>query len=364
MKITRLRTTLVQIPFEPPIGVGFAQFRTGGCVLVFLESDQGAVGEGLVFSLNGNRLTVLDAMVKSLEPLVVGINPGMSGAFSLRAAADLRNVGTSGMATLALAGLECALLDLRAKLANSSVARLLGACHTALPVYHSSELWVSHSIDALQNAAAAHLENGFRAMKMRLKCDPADPAADVARVRAIRDVIGPDVPLMADANQKLGEAQAIRLGRMLEEFELTWFEEPVAAHDHAAEARIAAALDTPIASGESVFGSRGVIEMLRLRSVDVLMPDLLRMGGPTEFMKAATLAEAHGTPVSNHTYPEMSIGLLAAIPNVNFLEYMPWVSPIYREKIELDAQGRAVVPDRPGFGFSFDPAKVKKFAVA
>jgi L-alanine-DL-glutamate epimerase-like enolase superfamily enzyme len=364
MKITRLRTMLVQIPFDPPIGVGFAQFRTGGCVLVFLESDQGAVGEGLVFSLNGNRLAVLDAMVKSLEPLVVGIDPHMSGAFSLRAAADLRNVGTSGIATLALAGIECALLDLRAKLADLSVARLLGACRTALPVYHSSELWVSKSIDELQNAAAAHLEKGFRAMKMRLKCDPADLGADVVRVRAVRDVIGPDVALMADANQKLSEPQALRLGRMLEEFELAWLEEPVVAHNHAAEARIAAALDTPIASGESVFGSRGVVEMLRLRSVDVLMPDLLRMGGPGEFMKAASLAAAHDTPVSNHTYPEMSIGLMAAVPNANILEYMDWVSPIYREAIELDGEGRAVVPDRPGWGFSFDPAAIKKFAAA
>jgi L-alanine-DL-glutamate epimerase-like enolase superfamily enzyme len=94
------------------------------------------------------------------------------------------------------------------------------------------------------------------------------------------------------------------------------------------------------------------------------MPDLLRMGGPSEFMKAAVLADAFDIPVPNHTYPEMSIGLLAAIPNANFLECMPWVSAVYQQRIELDGQGRAVVPDRPGWGFDFDPAVIKRYAVA
>ena len=198
-------------------------------------------------------------------------------------------------------------------------------------------------------------------MKMRLI---GDHHKDPARVRAVREAIGPDIALMADANQKLTVAAAIRLGRMLEEFDLTWLEEPVVAHDHAGEAAVAAALDTPIASGESVYTSRGVLEMLERRSVDVLMPDVLRMGGPTEFFKAATLAEAFGVPVSPHTYPEMSISLLAAIPNASFLEYMPWVSPIYKEQLELDGKGEAVVPERPGWGFSFDPAAIAKFSVA
>jgi L-alanine-DL-glutamate epimerase-like enolase superfamily enzyme len=168
---------------------------------------------------------------------------------------------------------------------------------------------------------------------------------------------------MADANQKLTVPDAIRLGRMLEEFNLTWFEEPVAAHNHAGEAEIAAALDIPIASGESVYTSRGAFEMLRQGSCDVLMPDLLRMGGPSEFLKAAALAEAYNIPVSNHTYPEMSISLLAAIPNVNFLEYMPWVSAVYKQRIELDTEGRAIVPDRPGWGFDFDPAVISAYSL-
>ena len=102
--------------------------------------------------------------------------------------------------------------------------------------------------------------------------------------------------------------------------------------------------------------------MLRLRSVDVLMPDLQRMGGPGEFLKAAALAEAFNVPVSGHLFPEMSLALMAAIPNAAILEYMPWASPLYSEKVELDAQGHAVVPDRPGWGFSFDPEAVRRYS--
>jgi L-alanine-DL-glutamate epimerase-like enolase superfamily enzyme len=360
MKITALRTVLAEIPFDPPIGIGRGELRSNGCVLVFLDTDQGVTGEGLICSLNAQRLRLLNDMVRSFEPLLVGLDPMLSGSFTLRAGADARNFGSSGISILGLAGVEMALWDLRGRLLELNVSRMLGACHTMLPVYHSGELWVSLSIDKLQRSAAQHVARGYRAMKMRLTGVARE---DVARVRAVREAIGAGIALMADLNQKLTVPSAIRLGRMLEEFDLAWLEEPIAAHDHKGEAEVAAALDTPIASGESVYASRAVFEMLQCRSVDVLMPDLQRMGGPSEFLKAATLAEAHGIPVSGHLFPEMSLALLAAIPNASVLEYMPWASPLYAQQIELDANGSAIVPQRPGWGFSFDPDAVRRFSL-
>ncbi len=173
---------------------------------------------------------------------------------------------------MSLAGIECAILDLRAKLLDMNVSRLLGASRTAVPVYHSSELWVTLSIDQLQRAAAEHVRNGYRAMKMRLI---GDINKDVERVDAVRQAIGPDIGLLADANQKLSVSQAIRLGRKLEEFNLIWLEEPVAPHDHEGEAEVAVALDTPIASAESVYTSRGIMDVLQtsfVRRVDARPP--------------------------------------------------------------------------------------------
>lgn len=335
--------------------------RSAGCVLVFLETDDGAVGEGVAFVLNGVRLRVVHELIVSLEPLIVGTDVDASGDFTLRAWRDLTFIGHAGVSMIGLAAVETALWDLRGKAAQLNVARMLGACRRAVPVYHSGGLWISRDIDALQREAADFVSRGYRAIKMRIGRFAVE--VDIARVRAVREAIGPDIALMADANQQLTVAQAIRLGRGLEEFNLTWLEEPVHYLDHAGEAAIAAALDTPIASGETEYTSRGMNEMLRLRSADILMPDLQRMGGPGEFIKAARLAESHNVPVSAHLFPEMSLALLAAIPNGSYLEYMPWLEPLYRERIVLDKSGCAVVPDHPGWGFSFDPAAIKAFAV-
>ena len=360
MKITRLRTEVVHLPFTPPIDGGLFELRSADGVLVFLDSDSGLVGEGLLFVLNNRRLKVVHEMAISFEPLVVGLDPTLCGLFTARAWAELTFLGRTGAAVIGLAGIEMALWDLRAKAAGVNLSRLIGAYRGAAPVYHSGGLWLSRSVDELQREAAGFMQSGYRAMKMRVGKFSVE--IDVARVRAVREVIGPDVALMVDSNQQLTVPQAIRLGRMLEEFQLTWFEEPVHYLDHAGEAVIAAALETPVASGESEYTSRGMLEMLRARSADILMPDLQRMGGPSEFLKAAYLAEAYNTSVSPHLFPEMSLPLLAAIPNASYLEYMPWLEPIYRERIELDQDGRAIVPDRPGWGFSFDPDAIRRYA--
>jgi L-alanine-DL-glutamate epimerase-like enolase superfamily enzyme len=360
MKITRLRTEVVHLPFTPPIGSRLAELRSTDCVLVFLETDAGLVGEGLVFTINRQRLGVLHEMVRSLEPLVIGLDPELGGSLTARAAAELNFVGHAGVSLMGLAGVENALWDLRGKAAGMNVSRLIGACTTAVPAYNSSGLWYTRSIDELQREAADFVAQGWRAMKMRL--GRPRMADDVARVRAVRETIGPDIALMTDSNQQLTQAGAIRLGSMLEEFNLAWFEEPLPYRDHAGEAAVAAALTTPVASGETEYAGPGMLEMLQLRSADILMPDLQRMGGATGFLKTAHLAEAFNTPVSSHLFPEMNLALLAAVPNAMFLEYIPWFEPLYRERLELDAQGRAVVPQAPGWGFNFDAAAVRRYA--
>jgi L-alanine-DL-glutamate epimerase-like enolase superfamily enzyme len=362
MRITRLRTELVSLPFNPVLSPGSThELRSIDCVLVFLESDGGLVGEGLVFALNGKRLAALHETVRSFEPLVAGLDTKLAGSFHARAWNDVGFFGHEGLTIVGMAGIDEALLDLRAKEAGLNVARLLGACRNTVPVYDSTGLWVDLSIDELQRAASAAADRGFRGMKMRF--GKPDPREDARRAKAVREAIGPDIALMADLNQRLTAPKAIRLGRMIEEVKLAWLEEPVRCYDHAGEAAVAAALDTPIASGESVYTPRGILDMLRQRSADVLMPDLQRMGGPTGYVKAAHLAESFDVPVSSHLFHEMNLALVASLPNALVLEYMNWFEPLYRERLELDRDGHAVVPDRPGWGFSFDPAAVKRYRI-
>jgi L-alanine-DL-glutamate epimerase-like enolase superfamily enzyme len=359
MKITKLRTALVHFPFDPPINGGAHMLTSSDCVLVYLDTDEGITGEGLVFALNGHRLKLLHEMILSLAPLVIGLEPSMGGSFAARAFREVGFIGRTGVAIFGIAGIDGALWDLRAKAVGLNVSQLIGAYRRQVPAYHSGGLWISRTVDELQREAADFVAQGWRAMKMRLGKPTAQE--DAARVRAVREAIGPDIALMADSNQQLDVGRAIRLGRMLEEYNLAWFEEPVAYDDHDGEARIAATLDMPIASGETEYTARGMHEMLKRQSADVLMPDLQRMGGPTEFIKAAAIADGYNVPVSSHLFPEMSLPLLASIPNAIFLEYMPWCEPFYAERITLDSSGCAMVPERPGWGFAFDPAAVRRY---
>jgi len=360
MKITRLRTEIVHLPVDPPILTAIlGSIRSADCVLTFLETDQGLIGEGLVCSINNRRLGVIHEMIRNLEDLVVGLDPREGGTLNARAWKELNFLGYEGVSIVGLAALDMALWDLRGKAAGLNVAHLIGACRPAVPTYASGGLWLGSSIDELQKEAAGFVARGFRAVKTRV--GPTEPERMVARVAAVREAVGPDIGIMVDANQQMSVKQAIRIGRMLEELDLTWFEEPVICHDHEGEAALAAALDTPIASGETVYTHRGVLAMLQANAADVVMPDLQRMGGPSEFLKAGHLCEAFHIPCASHLFPEMSLALLAALPGGYYLEHMPWFEPIYRERIELDANGCAIVPDRPGWGFSFDPAAIARY---
>ncbi len=358
MRVTRLRTTRLVVPLPSPIMSGLGPLTTTGVLLVHLETDAGLIGENLVFTLNNRRLPVLDEMVCSLAPLVEGMDPTFSARFWSDAWRDINFVGHKGVPVMGISAIDGALWDLRGKAAGLPIHRLIGAARDRVPVYASAGLWLSSSVDALQAEARGFVDQGFRAVKMRL--GKPTPAEDAARVRAVREAIGPGIALMADANQQLTVTQAIRLGRMLEEFDLTWFEEPLPAYDLEGVARVAAALDTPIASGETEYTRYGFRTMLELKSADVLMPDLQRVGGVTEFLRVGHMADAFDVPVSSHLFPEMSVQVLAALGNATWLEHMPWFAPLYDGGLVVE-DGSVAVPDGPGWGLAFDPAAVARY---
>lgn len=351
MKIVRVETSPVVVTLKQPIGTAFGQIHSFGCVLVFVHGDSGVVGENLVFTLNNRRTKVLRQMIDELADLLIGRDAGHIANFWARAWKDINFLGHKGVPVVGISALDGALWDALGKTVNLPLYRLLGGAQDRVPAYHSGGLWLTSTIDELVAEAESFVSAGFKAIKMRLGA--ADPATDTARVRAVRKAIGPKIHLMADANQQLNESQAIRLGRMLEEFDLTWFEEPLPAWDLDGLARVSAALDTPIASGETEYTRYGFRRMLELRSADILMPDLQRAGGVSEFMRVGHMAESHDVPVSSHLFPETSVQVLGGLSNAIYLEYMPWFSELYSERLEFE-NGNAVVPERPGWGFTFN----------
>lgn len=351
MKVSAVETQPVTVRLDRPIGSALGEIASFGCILVTVRTDAGITGENLIFTLNDRRTKVLRQMVDELADVAVGRDAGHIAGFWARAWKDISFLGHKGVPVAGISAIDGALWDALGKAAGLPLYRLLGGAQDRVPAYHSGGLWLSRSTGELVEEARGFVDQGFRAIKMRLGLP--DPAEDIARVKAVRDAIGPAVKLMADANQGLTEAQAIRLGRRLEAFDLAWFEEPLPAWDLDGLARVAAALDTPIASGETEYTRYGFRRMLELRSADILMPDLQRVGGVSEFMRVGHMAESHDVAVSSHLFPETSLQVLGALSNAAFLEYMPWFSPLYNEALEFQ-DGSAVVPERPGWGFTFN----------
>lgn len=358
--IARLTTSIVDLPLDPPLGTAIHAMSSAGCVLVDIETDEGVVGQGYVFVINADRIGAFDETIRGFSRYVIGRSVHETEAIWHDVWRAINPTGHKGITISALSAIDVACWDAAAKSIDLPLHRMFGACREEVDTYASSGLWLTASIDELLVEAQAFLDQGFRAMKLRIGND--DSADDVARVRALREAIGDDVGLLVDANQKFTPKQAIRLGRQLEEFNLTWFEEPVAAYDLEGHAQVTAALDTPIASGETEYTRFGVQSMIETKSADVLMPDLQRMGGYSEFRKAAATAAAQNKPVSSHFFTEHSLAIAGSTENCISVEHIDWFAPLFNEEMEL-RDGLLQIPDRPGAGFTFDPKAVSRFAL-
>jgi L-alanine-DL-glutamate epimerase-like enolase superfamily enzyme len=361
MKITHVTTRILRTPADNPLVVGLpAPTDTREFVTLELGTDQGLTGIGLTF-FGGALTPALKAAVDGLAGLLIGDDPTQTEAIAAKARRAAGGSGPGGLFTLALSAIDIACWDLKGKALGRSVAALLGGLRERVPTYASGALMRPHPIDYLAKAGPRLRDMGFRQMKMQCGSEPT-VAASVERVRVMREAIGPDVDLMCDINQLWSVNHAIEVGRRIEPYHLFWLEDPTAHDDFAGLARIADNLVTPIAAGEYHYGIVPFRHMLEARSIDVVMIDLLRVGGVTQWMKVAGMAEAFNLPVVSHLVPELHVHLMAAIPHGLTVEYMPWTLRLYEQTPRLE-NGHLIVPDRPGFGLAFDQAALKRYQV-
>ena len=362
MKITHVTTRVLRTPADNPLVVGLPEpTDTREFVTLELGTDQGLVGLGLTFF--GAALTpALKVAVDTLAGLVVGDDPSNTEAIAAKLRRAAGSSGPGGIFSLALSAVDIACWDLKGKAAGKSVCALLGDLRDRVPTYASGALMRQHPVDYLAKAGPRLVDMGFRQMKMQCGSEPT-VAGSVERVRVMREVIGPDIDLMCDINQLWSVHHAIDVGNRIADYHLFWLEDPTAHDDYRGLARIADALVTPIAAGEYHYGIVPFRHLLEARSIDIVMIDLLRAGGITQWMKIAGLAEAFNLPVVSHLIPEVHVHLVAAIPNGLTVEYMPWTLRLYEEAPALEG-GRLVVPKKPGLGLAFDQAAIKRYQVS
>jgi L-alanine-DL-glutamate epimerase-like enolase superfamily enzyme len=193
---------------------------------------------------------------------------------------------------------------------------------------------------------------------------------EAARLKAIREAVGEDINILIDAHWSFTEYETIRLGREIEAYHPYWLEDPVGLHhggvsleDVGALARIAKALDVPIAAGETFSTKYGFLRILERKAADIIIVDVLRCGGITEWIKVAAMAEAWNLPVASHCIHDISAHVVAAIPNGLIVEYMPWWDIIYQEPPKI-SNGCIKIPDKPGLGLELDPEAIKKYRIS
>jgi L-talarate/galactarate dehydratase len=361
MKIKSYEVTTLGIPEDDPLAnMPEEAGRMRPVVILRLRTDSGIEGIGLTFY--GATLTrSLHAAVEDLARLTVGEDSNRIEHIvaKLRRAAD--SCGPAGLFTLALSAIDIALWDIKGKALKQPLWKLLGGHRAKVPTYASGSLRRGLTDKQAQQAAKILVQKGFREMKtqMALPGSPT-PAEEVRRVRVVREAIGPDIKLMCDINQRWRPEQAIDIGSRAEDVGLFWLEDVTTADDFQGLARVTAALKTPVAGGEYLWGIAPHRQMIEARSVDIVMIDLVRVGGVSQFMKVAGMAESFNLPVVSHVMPEMLVHVIAACPNGLTVEYMPWMLKLYEETPKIE-DGQLVLPERPGLGLKFDEKAVASF---
>lgn len=362
MQIKRVRSQVVRLPADEPLAGGPPFYRPfHEFVTLQIETDAGIQGIGVTF-FGGTLTAALKHAVDQLGELVIGEDPLRVEAVGRRLRDAAGGSGPGGIFTLAYSAIDIALWDIKGKALGQSLATLLGGLRDRVPTYASGALMRTYPLDHVVRAAPLLVEKGFRQMKMQLAL-PGDttPKREVERARLIREAVGPDVDLMCDINQRWSVHQAIDIGRRIEDVHLYWLEDVTAHDDYAGLARVADALVTPVAGGEYLYGIAAFRHMLEARSVDIVMIDLLRVGGIANWMRVAGMAEAFNVPVVSHLFPEIHVHLVASIPNGLTVEYMPWSFRLF-EEVPVPVDSELAVPSKPGLGLAFN-RDIKRYTV-
>jgi mandelate racemase len=358
LTIRGLRIRAVEVPLALPLQTSGGSVGVAPLVLVDLLTEQGVTGCAYVFCYTPLAL-------KPVAQLLANLEPGLKGAavapleLDRRLQAQFRLLGAKGVVGMALAGLDMAAWDALAKAQGVPLACALGGSLRPIPAYNSCGLGMIGP-DRVA-AEAERLAAGFRAIKVRLGYP--DLKTDIAVVRAIKRAVGDDVTLMSDYNQALTVPEAVARVGALDDEGLYWIEEPTFADDYAGYAQIRAKARTPIQMGENWWGPHEMAKCLAAGASDLGMPDAMKIGGVSGWLRAAALAEAAGMPVSSHLFPEISAHLLAVSPTCHWLEYVDWAAPILEQPLKI-ADGCALAPDVPGTGIRWNEAAIARYLVA
>ncbi len=361
MRIKSIEVRVLKVPLDQPYSAGGRAVGANWHVMAEVATEDGVTGFGYIVALNHLFIGTVAAATRELAPLLIGMSVAEPEAAWRKLARAGDWVGPGGLLHYAIAPLDIAIWDAFGKTLNLPVSRMLGGMRDRLPVYASDGFWYSLSLDELAESAKRAADAGFRAVKLRVG-NETSPEGEVARVNAVRDAVGDGVSIMADATESWTLTRAIRTGKALQDAGVVWIEDPVAHTDVVSMARVAAALDVPVATGEHLYQIADFTRLLEARGTGVALIDLGRIGGVTPWRHVASMAHGFGVQVGGHVLPEIHVHLLAAVPNARVVEYVPRSAALLQAMPELSG-GALVVPPGGGFGLELDRDAVRRFSV-
>jgi mandelate racemase len=347
----------VLVPLRRLVVSKVGLFNDWPLILIDLHTHEGIVGRSYLEPYLKEAARYIVPAIHDLAAAHLGKSLAPLDDFqSNRRALNL--VGYEGVAMIAVSGLDMAAWDALAKAAAMPLTVLLGGTLGPVPAYNSNGLWLTDVATLAKEAGDLVAEGGFKGLKLRLGRDRL--ADDLAAIREVRNGAGEEIKLMVDFNQGLSLGDALSRCHALDDQGLYWFEEPIVYNNLAGYVQLTRELSTPVQLGENFYGPRDLHEAIRAGAGDYVMPDLMRIGGVSGWLRAAPIAAAAGIQVSTHLYPEAAAHLMRVTETAHWLEWQDWADPILKEPFPVKGS-RLEIPNRPGIGIEWDENAVKRY---
>jgi L-alanine-DL-glutamate epimerase-like enolase superfamily enzyme len=349
IKSVRLRQ--VNLPPKVLRTDAIQSFVTQETVLLTLRCSDGVEGTGYAYTIGTGGSSVMALLHDHLVPWLIGRNPLQVEAIWKDLFFHTHATAVGAITSLALACVDTALWDWRARSQSLPLWQLLGGAQSRVPVYTTEGGWLHLSPEALVEQTLAAQAQGFRGAK--IKVGRPHVSEDLERLSQVREAVGPGFEIMTDANQGFNRPEALRRASAFATLNLAWLEEALPAEDISGHRQLREHTAIPIAVGESMYHLSQFREYLEQGACSVVQPDVARIGGITPWLKVAHLAESFNVPVCPHFLMELHVSLCAAVPNATWVEYIAQLDDITTSRIRV-ADGYAYPPDTPGLGIEWD----------
>jgi len=346
----------VILKLKRPVVARIATITEWPMILIDLHTEEGIVGRSYLEPYTIKTLKYLVPALHDLGDLLKGRRVSPVELYTA-ARKSLHFVGYQGLSMIAVSGLDMAAWDALARAAGLPLCVLLGGSVGPVKAYNSNGLWLKEPRAVAAEAPELRDEGGFTGLKLRMGRDHLHD--DLAAVEAVRKTVGDDIALMVDFNQGLHRGEALERCHAIDDLRLAWIEEPIVYDDLQGYAQLARELKTPLQIGENFYGPRDLQMALALEACDFVMPDFMRIGGVTGWLRAAAIAGTAGVPMSTHLYPEVAAHVMRVTETAHWLEWQDWADPLLQEPYAVK-DGMLHIPDRPGLGLEWDEDAVRK----